>query len=82
MTDGRFKAVFLISRVIKGTKIGQEIRDALGGYDLPVLDTTITQRVVFPSSAAIGSTVLDDEPDGTAAAEIQALCAEVLALCR
>lgn len=80
LTEGKLKAVFLISRAIKGTKIGAEIRQALADYQLPVLSTSIIQRVIYPTSAISGSTVLDDEPNGEAAKEIESLLQEVLAL--
>ena len=66
-----------MSRAIKGTKIGAEITDALRGYGLPILECRITQRVIYPSSAASGTTAIDQEPTGEAAAEIRALAAEV-----
>lgn len=72
------RAAFVISRAIKGTKIGEEVRAALEGYGLPVLASRVTQRVVYPGTAASGSTVLDAEPSGDAAAEIRALAAEIM----
>ncbi len=77
VTDGKLRAAFVVSRAIKGTKIGGEITEALNGYGLPVLATRITQRVGYPGSAAAGSTVLDLEPDSEAAREILALADEV-----
>ncbi len=79
ITDGRLRAAFVVSRAIKGTKIGAEISAALEGYGLPVLATRVIQRVVYPGTAAAGSTVLDVEPAGDAAAEIRALAAEIMA---
>jgi chromosome partitioning protein len=75
--DGRLKAAFVISRAIKGTKIGNEISAALADYDLPVLASRVTQRVIYPTSAATGRTVFEHEPDGEAAQEIRALAAEI-----
>ena len=75
--DGKLRAAFVVSRAIKGTKIGSEITEALNGYGLPVLASRITQRVAYPGSAAVGSTVLDLEPDGEAAREILALASEI-----
>ena len=75
--DGRLQAAFVISRAIKGTKIGNEITSALADYGLPVLTSRITQRVIYPTSAATGQTVFEREPDGEAAHEIQALIAEI-----
>ena len=80
MTDGRLKAAFIVSRAIKNTKIDAEIREALEGYGLPVLDARITQSVIYPSTAAAGTTVLDAEPSSNAAQEIRALASEVLDL--
>ena len=77
LTDGKLGAAFVISRAIKGTRISQEIREALTGYELPVLESRITQRVLYPTSAAKGSTVLDEEPNGEAAREIRALSQEL-----
>ena len=80
MTDGRLKAAFVVSRAIKNTKIGAEIREALEGYGLPVLAARVTQSVAYPSTAAAGTTVLDVEPNSNAAQEIRGLADEVLAL--
>ncbi len=77
LTDGKLKAAFVVSRAIKGTRIGAEITEALKGYGLPVLEARITQRVSYPSTAAIGTTVSDTEPEGEAAREIRALVSEI-----
>jgi chromosome partitioning protein len=77
VTDGRLQAVFVVSRAIKGTRIGGEVADALDGYGLPILDARITQRVSYPGTAAAGTTVLDTEPAGDAAAEVRALMVQV-----
>lgn len=77
VTDGALQAAFVVSRAIKGTRIGAEVADALNGYELPVLDARITQRVSYPGTAAAGTTVLDSDPNGDAAAEIRALVAEI-----
>ena len=77
VTDGRLRAAFVISRLIKGTRLAAEVREALRGYGLPVLSSRISQRVNFPGTAARGLTVMDTEPDGEAAREIFALADEV-----
>ena len=77
MTDGKLQAAFVISRSIKGTKMSSEVGGALEEYGLPVLETRITQRVIYPGSAAQGTTVLDEYPSGDAAMEIYALVAEI-----
>ena len=77
VTDGKLQAAFVVSRAIKGTRIGSEVADALAGYDLPILESRITQRVSYPGTAAAGTTVMDTEPAGDAAAEVRALAAEL-----
>lgn len=77
ITDGKLKAAFLVSRAIKGTKIGAEVVDALSGYGLPVLESRITQRVIYPGTAASGTTVMDAETSGDAAKEVFALVREL-----
>lgn len=77
LTDGKLQAAFIVSRAIKGTRIGGEITDALIGYGLPVLESRITQRVIYPGTAATGVTVLEIEPEGDAAVEIRALANEI-----
>ena len=77
LTDGRLQAAFVVSRAIKGTRIGAEITEALIGYGLPVLESRITQRVSYPGTAAAGTTVLEAEPESDAANEIRALANEI-----
>jgi len=77
LTDGRLQAAFVVSRAIKGTRIGAEITEALIGYGLPVLESRITQRVSYPGTAAAGTTVLEAEPESDAANEIRSLANEI-----
>lgn len=77
VTDGKPKAAFVISRVIKNTKLSKEIGEALEGYGLPVFKSFTSQRVIYPQSASIGSTVLDVETATEAAAEIKAIMQEL-----
>jgi chromosome partitioning protein len=78
MTDGKLQAAFVVSRAIKGTRIGAEVTDTLEGYGLPILTARITQRVSYPTTAASGITVMDAEPQGDAAAEVRALADEII----
>ena len=77
VTDGKLQAAFVVSRAIHGTKLGQEVGDALNGYGLPVLTTRIAQRVIYPGTAALGETVFDSEPDGDAARDFILLKNEI-----
>lgn len=80
VTDGRLGAAFVVSRAIKGTKIGAEVVNALEDYGLPVLKSRITQRVSYPTTASTGSTVLDLDQDKDAVVEIKALTAEIVSI--
>jgi chromosome partitioning protein len=57
VADGKPLAAFVVSRVIKNTKLSQEVLEALKEYNLPVLNSYTTQRVVYPTSASEGNTV-------------------------
>jgi len=71
------KYAFAINRKIVGTAIGRDVEDALGDYDVPVLPAHVCQRVAFAESAGAGQTVLETEPNGTAAREVRALAQAV-----
>jgi chromosome partitioning protein len=72
------KSAFVINRKIVNTAIGRDVAEALAGYPIPVLTSSIGQRVAFAESAATGSTVLELDPKGAAAQEINALTEELL----
>ena len=77
VTDGSPEAYFIISRAIKNTKLGNEIKQALVDYELPVMKTFTTQKVAYPTTAAEGKTVFN-EPGCSAAKEITAIKTEVM----
>jgi chromosome partitioning protein len=77
VTDGQLKAAFVISRVIKNTKLSKEVNEALSSYSLPVLSSLTTQRVVYATSAAEGQTVMT-QGNPEAKEEVQALTNEIL----
>lgn len=66
----KLKGIFVINRKITNTAIGRDVVDSLNEMALPVLDTHISQRVIFAEAAASGKTVFDVEPEGKAAQEI------------
>ena len=83
ITDGKLKAGFVISRAIKNTKLGREVIDTLEGYELPILNTIIYQRQIYPTSAATGLAVADcagEQGADDAAFEIRQLAKEALAI--
>ena len=78
MTDGKLQAVFVVSRVIQNTNIGQEVSAVLTEYGLPVLESKIGQRVSYPNSASLGKTVFETVSDkDSAVKEMNALIDEV-----
>lgn len=78
VTGGKPRAVFALSRLIKGTKLSREAAAALADYQLPVLVGGTTQRVIYPASAASGETVFATDPHGPAAVEILLLKQQLL----
>lgn len=69
---------FVINRKIVKTAIGRDVVDALSSYSIPVLSSSIAQRVAFAESAGQGSTVVENDPTGQAADEINELVDEIL----
>jgi chromosome partitioning protein len=68
------RSAFVINRKIVNTAIGRDVNEALAGFaGTPVLRTAIAQRVAFAETAARGLTVIEAEPSGAAAREIEAL---------
>lgn len=72
------KAAFAVNRKIANTAIGRDVGEALAGYALPVLVATVTQRVLFAEAAAQGKAVFELDKSGQAAAEIDAVRAELM----
>jgi chromosome partitioning protein len=72
VTDGIPKAAFVISRAIKNTRLAGDVAQALEDYNLPVFKALTTQRVVYPTSAAVGQTVFSDR-DEEAMKEMEAV---------
>lgn len=79
VTDGAPLAGFVVSRVVEGTRLGGDVRAALDEYALPIFETTISQRQVYPQTASEGQTVFD-AGNAKAKAETTALIDEVLGL--
>jgi len=78
VTGGKLKAAFVISRAIKGTKIGSEVVSSLAQYELPILSSKITQRVIYPTSASSGKTAFDIEGNPEAVTECHQLIKEIV----
>jgi chromosome partitioning protein len=72
------KSVFVVNRKITNTAIGRDVREALANYHVPVLQASVTQRVVFAEAVAGGQAVFELDPNGPATAEIAAVAAELM----
>lgn len=79
VTDGSPMAGFVISRMIEGTRLGSDVRGVLHEYALPVFSASITQRQIYPQTAADGLTVFDAS-NSKAISEINALTDEIQAM--
>ena len=71
------KSVFVINRKIANTAIGRDVVDALAAYPIPVLKSSVTQRVIFAEAAATGQSIFEVDPEGIASVEIQAIINEL-----
>lgn len=72
------QAAFVINRKIPNTAIGRDVEGALAEFELPVIETTIGQRVIFAESAAAGLSVLEQDAKSQATKEITTLAQNVL----
>lgn len=72
------KSCFVVNRKIANTAIGRDVREALAAYPVQVLDSSVTQRVVFAEAAAAGRAVYEIDPEGTAATEMQAVLSDLM----
>jgi chromosome partitioning protein len=71
-------AAMLISRRIANTSIGRDVIQVLSGFELPVFEAKLSQRVIFAESASAGLSVFEQDPRSPAADEMRAVGAEVL----
>jgi chromosome partitioning protein len=79
VTDNKPLAAFVISRVIKNTKLSMEVIKALEPYKLPILNSYTSQRVIYPTSASEGKTVFNENTMfNDATLEIDAIRDEIL----
>lgn len=72
------KSCFVINRKIAKTAIGRDVREALSNYPIPVLNASITQRVIFAEAAAQGKAVYEVDPNGTAFNEVALFLKELM----
>lgn len=78
VTMGTPLAAFVISRVIKRTRLVGEVKEVLQEYDLPTLKSTTTQLQAYPDTAKVGQSVSDLDKDHKANIEIRKLTREII----
>lgn len=76
ITEGKLKAVFVISRAIPNTVLSREVREAVLEYGLPVLENGTYQRVLYSTTAAVGRSVYGDT-ESKASHDIELLVEEI-----
>ena len=74
------KATFVVNRKVAKTAIGRDVVEALAAYQIPTMTAQIVQRVVFAEAAATGRAVFEIDGKSAAAAEIEAVRAELMEL--
>ena len=79
---GTQPAAFVLSRKLDRTVLGREITEAIAEMGLPLLRAGTTQRVAYAEAITAGSTVIEQQPDGPAAAEIRAILSELEGMMR
>ncbi|NNG00949.1 MAG: AAA family ATPase [Desulfobacteraceae bacterium] len=80
MRNPELKVHLMINRKIPGTRLGREARQAMDVFNADILKTELCQRVAYIESLISGVSVIQYEPKGKAALEIDAFCDEVLSL--
>ena len=71
------EAKFLINRKIPGTRVGNELREALKIFNMGIFQTEICQRVVYIEAFIYGVSVIQYAPQSKGAIEFSSFCNEV-----
>lgn len=73
----KLRAAFVVNRRVVRTVIGRDVNAALRQHEVSVLDSNVSQRVLFAECIATGQLARELDPTGVAAREIAALATEV-----
>ncbi|MBI4657225.1 MAG: ParA family protein [Elusimicrobia bacterium] len=68
----------LISKKVVGTNLGQEVREALRLFGLPILKTEICQRIALCEAGIVGQTIYEYARKSQATLEFEILAKEVI----
>jgi chromosome partitioning protein len=71
-------ASLLITKKILGTRMARDIRDALAGFEVPVMSAELCQRIAYVEAMKNGVSVTQYAPSCKAAKEIAELCDELI----
>ena len=71
------KCAFVMNRVKARTAITRGAVEAIGAFELPIMKSRISDRVIFAESMARGLTVIEADPKGAAALETVELSKEI-----
>lgn len=80
LADGKPAAALMIARAIPNTVIERDAREALEGFELPILQAQTCQRQSYVRGVDTGRSVMDLAADDKARVEIEALTAELMDL--
>jgi len=73
------RGAFIVNRKIVNTAIGHQATLALAQFGgVPVLETALSQRVIYAESAAVGLSVIETAPNSEAAREMGHLAKQIL----
>lgn len=72
------KTAFTINRKIVNTALGRDVVEALADYPIPVMKTSVCQRVALAESAAQGLTVFEMSSNSSAKRELNGLVDEIM----
>ena len=72
------KCGFVVSRKIRNTVIGRQIREMAAEGGIPILTAEVENRVPFAESLTMGQSIFEWAPESPAAHEIQSLTKEIL----
>jgi chromosome partitioning protein len=72
------KCGFVVSRKIRGTVLGRDVRAAAADAGISMFETEIEQRVAFAEAMTMGKTIFEWAPNSAAGREIQNLTHELL----
>jgi chromosome partitioning protein len=77
--DKNFISVIVLTMVISGSNIQDQIREVLKQHKTPILDTEIGNRIAYAKSLLLTGSIVDDDT-GKAKDEIENLATEILTL--